>query len=135
MSQAENEPPIFTKASDFLAWLVPATNHFPKSHRATVTARLLQAALEFVERLVEANHCRGSARLEQLHAADVRLDWVRFYLRLAYRWQWMTQGQYEHVSRMVAELGRLLGGWRRVTLERRQSATEATAGAPAREDR
>ena len=36
---------------------------------------------------------------------------MRLYLRLAHRWRWLSSGQYEHVSRMVAEIGRLLGGW------------------------
>jgi hypothetical protein len=36
---------------------------------------------------------------------------LRLYLRLAHRWQWLNDGQYEHVSRMVAEVGKLLGGW------------------------
>ena len=35
----------------------------------------------------------------------------RLYLRLAHRWRWLNDGQYEHVSRLVAEIGRLLGGW------------------------
>ena len=34
-------------------------------------------------------------------------------LRLAHHWHSLTAGQYEHVSRMVAEIGRLLGGWLR----------------------
>jgi len=32
-------------------------------------------------------------------------------LRLAHQWHWLSAGQYQHVSAMVAELGRLLGGW------------------------
>jgi hypothetical protein len=32
-------------------------------------------------------------------------------LRLAHRWQWLNDGQYEFVSEQVAEIGRLLGGW------------------------
>ncbi len=41
--------PIFTRTFDFLVWLVPATHHFPKAHRFTITARLLDAALDFSE--------------------------------------------------------------------------------------
>jgi hypothetical protein len=32
---------------------------------------------------------------------------------LAYQWGWLNSGQYEHVSAMVEEIGRLLGGWMR----------------------
>ena len=113
------EMPIFTKTYDFLAWLVPLTNHFPRLHRHTVTRRLLDAALDFQEDLLRANNLRARAR-SGLTEADARLDTIRTYLRLAFRWQWMSQGQYEHAGRLVAELGRLLGGWQQVT---RQQST------------
>jgi hypothetical protein len=115
MSEHQPEMPIFSRAYDFLDWLTTVSNHFPRSHRHTATRRLLDAALNFLERLVEANHLRARQRLERLHAADAELDKVRFYLRLAHHWRWLSGGQYEHSSRLVAELGRLLGGWQKAT--------------------
>ena len=47
---------------NLLAWLLPATNHFPRAHRHTVTRRLTDAAL---------------AKL-------------RVYLRLAAKFGWLT---------------------------------------------
>ena len=38
------EMPIFTRTYDFLTWLLPATNNFPRPHRHTVTSRFLDAA-------------------------------------------------------------------------------------------
>ena len=37
---------IFTRTFDFLTWLLPATNHFPRAHRHTFTRRLLDAAFD-----------------------------------------------------------------------------------------
>jgi hypothetical protein len=48
-----------------------------------------------------------------LRSADAALGRLRSYLRLAHRWGWLSDGQYAHVSAMVAEIGRLLGGWLR----------------------
>jgi hypothetical protein len=42
---------------------------------------------------------------------DAALNRLRLYLRMAHQWCWLSIGQYEHVSRMVTEIGRLLGGW------------------------
>jgi four helix bundle protein len=109
------EMPIFTRTFDFLTWLLPITNHFPRSHRHTATQRLLDAAFDLRERLEEANLRRGSARQEKLAQADEALAKVRLYLRLAYRWQWLSEGQYQHVSTMTAEIGKLLGGWQRIS--------------------
>jgi hypothetical protein len=76
-----------------------------------VTQRLQNAALDFQELIVEADALRGQARRERLRQADAALGKVRLYLRLCREWRWLTPGQYQHVAGMVAELGRLLGGW------------------------
>lgn len=115
---AENEMVIFTRTYDFLTWLLPASNHFPRAHRHTLTARLLNAAFAMRELMEEANMRKGSARLERLQRADEFLTHVRLYLRLAHSWHWLTDGQYGHSAEMVAEIGQLLGGWLRQTAGR-----------------
>ena len=103
--------PIFTKTYDLLTWLIPKTLNFPRSQRFVVTKRLQDAALDFQEHILEAHHCRGRERRAWLRQADTDLDKVRLYLRLAVRWEWLSEGQYQHVSAMVQEIGKLLGGW------------------------
>jgi hypothetical protein len=110
------EMPIFTRTFDFLSWLLPMTNHFPRAHRHSFTQRLLDAAFDLREYLEEANLRRGEARLERLTRADEALAKIRLYLRLAARWEWLSPGQYEHAAKMVAEIGRLLGGWRKLSI-------------------
>ncbi len=107
---------IFTRAYDFVTWLIPQTLNFPRTQRFVVTRRLQDAALNFQERLIEANRLRGRERLARLRLADAELDKVRLYLRIAQRWDWLTDGQYHHVASMVKELGTLLGGWIRQTM-------------------
>ena len=109
------EMPIFSRTFDFLSWLLPMTNNFPRAHRHTFTSRLLDAAFDLRERLEEANLRKGSERIERLQRADEALARIRVYIRLAFQWKWLTEGQYEHVSQMIVEIGRLLGGWHKVT--------------------
>ena len=103
---------IFVRTFDFLAWLLPMTNNFPRAQRHTITRRLVDAALDLRERLEEANQRRGGSRRERLDRADECLAKVRLYLRLAFHLRWMTEGQYFHAARFTTEIGRLLGGWR-----------------------
>jgi len=110
---ANQEMPIFTRTFDFLTWLLPATNNFPRAQRSSATKRLLDAAFDLRERLEEANIRKDAARLERLERADEALSLVRLYLRLVVKWKWLSDGQYQHVSAMVAEIGRLLGGWKK----------------------
>lgn len=113
---------IFTLALDLLTWLMPQCERFPKAQRFVVTQRLLGAALDFQEALHHANARSGTRRLQALQDADAHLSLLRLYLRLAHHWQWLSGGQYQHASRMVAELGRLLGGWLRQTRSVQSSA-------------
>lgn len=110
-----NEMPIFTRTFDLLSWLLPATNHFPRVRRHDFTQRLLDAAFDLRERLEEANVRSRDARRERLDRADEALSRTRVYVRLAAKMGWFTSGQYEHVSGMTTEIGKLLGGWFKVT--------------------
>jgi hypothetical protein len=119
---------IFTQTYDLLTWLLPQCERFPKSQRFVVTQRLQGAALDFQEALFEANARGGARRLEHLQAADAHLNKLRLYLRLARQWDWLSGGQYEHASRGVAGVGKLLGGW----LKQTQAAVAAESAGRSR---
>lgn len=103
------ESPIFTRTYDLLLWLLPATIRFPRQQRFVLAEALQRTALDFQEWLIEAN-LAGETR-PALRQADVSLTKLRFYLRLCRDLELLSLGQYEHVGRMVSEIGRLLGGW------------------------
>jgi hypothetical protein len=102
---------IFVRVYDLLRWLLPKSEQFPKSYRNTVTQRLMDSVLDLQEALSEAQSQRSQQRLAALRKADACLARLRVYLRLVHQWQWLNHAQYQHVSEMEAEIGRLLGGW------------------------
>ena len=105
------ESPIFTKTFDLLAWLWPATLKFPREHRFVLAQRTQNTAFNFYEAITAASlSSQGHTHLQQ---ADVELQRLRLYLRLCQRLQFFNKGQYEHVSLMMEEIGKLLGGWRK----------------------
>ncbi len=107
------ESPIFARTHDMLLWLIPhTTNHFPRSQRFVMAKRVQDRALDFQELILEAGLSKDSQRAERLAQADIELAKLRFHLRLCHEMRLFSLGQYEHVARMVAEIGRLLGGWR-----------------------
>ncbi|MBL3527215.1 MAG: four helix bundle protein [gamma proteobacterium endosymbiont of Lamellibrachia anaximandri] len=104
---------IFVRVFDLLDWLMPKSEHFPRVYRHTVTQRLMDSGLDLYEALGDAQAQRGIERLAASQSADASLSRLRNYLKLIHKWQWLSHGQYQHVSEMVAEIGRLLGGWLR----------------------
>ncbi len=106
---------IFTRTFDLLEWLLPKSERFPRAYRATLTLRLMNAALDLQEALASAEARTGRGRLAALRDADAALGRLRIYLRLVHRWHWLTDGQYAHAGQLVGEIGRLLGGWLKST--------------------
>lgn len=100
-----------TKTFNLLEWLLPKAERFPRVYRFTVTQRMMDSALDFQDNLFAAQSARGKKRTDYLQHCDAALNRLRLYLRLAFQWQWLNAGQYEYVSQMVSELGRMLGGW------------------------
>lgn len=107
------ESPIFAKTYDLLLWLMPATTKFPREQRFVLAQSVQETALRFQECLIEAGVGRGRTRTSALVQADVELTKLRFYLRLCQDMKLLKLNQYRHVAEMVAEIGRLLGGWRK----------------------
>lgn len=103
------ESPIFSKTYDLLRWLIPATCKFPREQRFVLAAAVQRTTLQFQERIVEAARAKDP-RLG-LQQADTDLTKLRLYLRLCRDLKLLSPDQYEHVARMVNEVGRLLGGW------------------------
>ncbi len=103
------ESPLFAKSYDFIRWLIPQTIKFPREQRFVVAERLQASALDFMECLYRAiDKTRQNPALAE---ADVKLKQLRFYLRLSYDLELMDSRRYEHASRQLEELGRLLGAW------------------------
>jgi hypothetical protein len=102
---------IQTRTYDLLQWLLPKVERFPRIYRTTLTQRLLDAALDLNEAIGAAIAEQGRGRAARLREADAALTHLRTYLRLIFEWRWLSLGQYEHVSRIVSEIGRMLGAW------------------------
>ncbi len=112
MSQSQS--PIFAKTYDLLLWLLPKTAKFSREQRFVMARYVQDSALRFQECLIEAGtlpKTNKRDKLAYLNKADVELTKLRFYLRLCRDIGLLKNRQHRHVSQMVDELGRLLGGW------------------------
>lgn len=105
------ESPVFTRTYDLLTWLIPQVGKFPRVHRFGLGERIQRLALDFQDTLVAAGKSKGEPRMEFLKTADIRLEQLRLWVRFSRDNQLITIRQYEHVIRMMAEVGRLLGAW------------------------
>jgi four helix bundle protein len=105
----KKQSPIFTKTSNFLLWLMQHTEKFPKSERFRLAKRIEDAAFDFYEDLIQA--VKSGDKKRHLLAADLELDKVRLYIRLAHTRRLTNHDQYLFAAEALTEIGKLLGGW------------------------
>lgn len=110
MLRERNEDlPVFVKWMDFLEWLLPVLEKFPKRVRFTFCDRMTALALDIVEDLVEARY--STQRSMHLSRINLRLEKLRVLLRLSHRLHYLDHKRYEHAMNDIGEVGRMIGGW------------------------
>ena len=102
-------PQIVTKVYDLILHLVSQISKFPKSQRYLLGDRLEMATLDVLESFIEAMYRRDKTAL--LQRANVKLEMVRYHIRLCKDLRLIDFHRYEVLSRMVNEIGVQLGGW------------------------
>jgi hypothetical protein len=106
------QAPIYVKTHDLLDWLVPHLEGWPRPQRFFLARQVLESATQFYRLLLRARKVQKEDRAQVLLDADVELETLKALMRLGQERRYVSLGQYRHVSAMLAEIGRQLGGWR-----------------------
>lgn len=96
------------KMHQFLVWLVPTVERFPRSQKFLLGDRIQSVALDVLERLIEANY--SPSPQAALREANLGIEKLRHLCRLAVTLQHLDLRRYEHSARHLDEVGRLVGG-------------------------
>jgi hypothetical protein len=106
------ESPIFTRLHDLQLWLLRTTRKFPRDQRFVLGQRLVDQIFALQDALVAATVDTRHTPIHLMNA-DIAITGLRKTLLLCHQMEFLSDGQYQHVSGMVAEVGRLLGGWQK----------------------
>ena len=109
----QQETPLFAKYFDLMAWLTECAEKFPRSQRFILAARILDSAFACHQSLIRARKVKGAERARALLQADIELETLRLQWRLALEIKCIAISRYEHGIRLMDEVGRMLGAWRR----------------------
>lgn len=99
---------IYQKAYDFLLWIQPVINKFPKSQTFVLRQRIENKTLDIISSIIHANVSRDKSAA--LARASIELDELRTLIRLAKDLRFMNIKQYEAAAEKMNEIGKLLHG-------------------------
>lgn len=104
-----DEVSAVTKTYDFAKWLLPRVGKFAREHRFTLGTRMEEGVLDVLELLAEATYTRDKRDL--LRRANLRLERLRYLVRLAKDLQLFSVKQYEFAANAMQNIGNEIGGW------------------------
>lgn len=101
--------PVLEEAYQFLLWLIPTVDKFPKSQKFLLGDRIQSTALDMLEGLIDATYTRN--RWAVLSGVNLKLERLRFLFRLSKDLKYLDMRRYEHAARNLDQIGRQVGGW------------------------
>jgi hypothetical protein len=112
--EAPAELRVLTCWETHAAWLLAHIGRWPRSSRFTLAGRVAEHVLDVLELLIEARY-EPAVRAEQLREANLRLERMRFLLRIARTTGVQSKSGFESAMRGIDETGRMIGAWRKST--------------------
>ena len=105
----KNEISALTKTYDLIAWMVPTLEKLPKSQRFLLGDRIQSALLDILEHLIRAAYSKKKEN--DLREANLKLETVRYLVRLTKDLKYLNIKRYEFASRSIDGIGSEIGGW------------------------
>ena len=97
---------------DLLALSLEIIRSFPRDQKFLLGSRLQNLLSDLLETYIEAAYTSDQKlKKEKLHHANIQLEKLRFFLRLAFDKNFLSAGRYRECSEKIQELGRMTGGW------------------------
>jgi len=109
IDNARRTGPAVEAHFQLIAWLMQTVERFPRSQKFLLGDRIHNTAMDVLEALIEATYTRD--RRGHLARANLGLEKLRFFLRLAFEQRYLDARRYEHAARSIDDVGRLIGGW------------------------
>ncbi len=105
----KKEISALTKTYDLIAWMVPTLEKLPKSQRFLLGDRIQAVLLDILEHLIRAAYSKNKE--SALREANLKLETVRYLVRLTKDLKYLSIKRYEFASRSVDGIGAEIGGW------------------------
>jgi 23S rRNA-intervening sequence protein len=119
MDNARRTGPAVEAQLQLINWLMPVVEDFPRAQKFLLGDRLQSTALDVLEALIEATYTRE--RRGPLARANLGLEKLRFFIRIANDQKHLDHRRYEHAAKLIDDVGRLIGGWAKADAVRSQT--------------
>ena len=104
---------ILQKTYDMTHYAYGALRQFPKSERYALAADIKSSMHQLLQLIIRAN--KKFHKKTTLQDADIEIDVLRHFIRLSMELEFLTFKKYEYWSKLINEIGKMMGGWIKAT--------------------
>lgn len=90
---------------------IPVLNRFPKNQKFVLADRIQSQLSDLLEAYIRAYYVPKPEKRPILAHANVQLEILRHYFRLAFDLGLYSSKQYQQFAEALQEIGRMTGGW------------------------
>ncbi len=99
---------LYQKLNDMADWLFPIVDRFPRAEKFALCTQIKNSVYALMKLTIRAQKARE--KLRWLYEVDIELEILRSLIRHAHVRKYLSHKKYETVSKMLSEVGRVLGG-------------------------
>jgi len=118
-------PSVITKEKEAYHYWLSLHRNFPKTERYGLGRRIDLLFLEILELSFTAAYLPPEPKIILLGKIIPRLDILKFFSQLAWENKLIPEENYIALSQKLAEVGRMIGGWKNGLLEKKTPAKKA----------
>lgn len=109
-----NDLLLYKKAEHLLLQIYPMLLNFPKSEKFALCQEIKQAFYALLRNILLANNVRSKRRMYQ-EEVDAYLKLILALFAVAKHQKYITTRKSLQIQSRIEEIGKILGGWMRVT--------------------
>ncbi len=110
-------PVILTLKNSYGLWQKYLA-HFPKANRYTLGSKIDEIFLLSIEYCFLASYSSSSEKILYIDKAISRSDLLKLLLLIAFENKDIDTKKYIHISEGLSEVGKMLGGWKKQTIQK-----------------
>lgn len=103
---------IYQKYLELIYYTNNLVRKFPKSETFTLVSEIkksLYSGLRFLMYAIKSYYVKD--KLKYLSELDIELDLFKVYIRLSYKYKYISLQNYTTISDIITNINNMLGGW------------------------
>ena len=93
-------------------YIIDRVENYPKSVRFTLSDRIIRLMFDIIELIIESIYTKKRGKI--LQKINMKIEKLRIYIRLSYDRKYISIKQYKYVSEEIEEIGKMIGGWKKI---------------------